>query len=124
MTGSRVRFVGFRVANPEAYEATVAMYRDRIGLQVVLDDGARSTRFRLADGTALDVYGPGDLDHVAFGDRACIGLEVDDVDAARAALAAAGLAILDEMERDGSWAWFHYRAADGSVQEIVGPDRG
>jgi hypothetical protein len=28
------------------------------------------------------------------------------------------------MERDGTWAWFHYRAADGSVQEIIGPDRG
>jgi len=61
---------------------------------------------------------------VAFGDRACIGLEVDDVEAARAAPAAAGLAILDETERDGTSAWFHYRAADGSVQELMGPDRG
>ena len=124
MTASRVRFVGFRVADPGAYLATVAMYRDQVGLRVVLDDGRRSVRFGLGDGTALHVYGPDDLDHVAFDDRACVGLEVDDVEAVRVSLEAAGLAILDDIERDGTSAWFHYRAADGSVQEIIGPGRG
>jgi catechol 2,3-dioxygenase-like lactoylglutathione lyase family enzyme len=123
VTAARVRFVGVRVADPEAYEATVTVYRDQLGLRVVLEDGRRSTRFTLGDGTALHVYGPDDLDHVAFGDRACIGLEVDDLDAARAGLEAAGLAILDDIERNGTSAWFHYRAPDGSVQELVGPDR-
>ncbi len=123
MTAARVRFVGFRVADLRAYEATVTVYRDRLGLRVALDDGRRSTRFSLGDGTALHVYGPDDRDHLAFGDRACIGLEVDDLDAALAELEAAGLAILDDTERDGTSAWFHYRAPDGSVQELVGPDR-
>jgi hypothetical protein len=123
--GSRgVGFVGFRLADPNAYTATVRLYRDLLGLEVLLEDGARSVRFRLADGAELHVYGPDDVDHLAFGDRACVGLVVPDVDGARRLLEAAGIEILDqETERDGASAWFHYRAPDGSVQEVIGPDR-
>lgn len=124
MTARRVGFVGVRIDDPKTYRATVALYRDLLGLEVTAADGERSTRFRLADGAALHVYGPADTDHVDFGDRACIGLVVDDVDAVRADLEAAGLAILDDpTQRDGTEAWFHYRAPDGTVHEILGPDQ-
>lgn len=124
MTARRVGFVGVRIDDPETYQATVALYRDLLGLEITAADGERSTRFRLADGAAIHVYGPGDVDHVDFGDRACIGLVVDDVDGVRTELEAAGLAILDEpTQRDGAEAWFHYRSPDGAVHEILGPDR-
>jgi len=70
------------------------------------------------------VYGPADLDHVAFGERACIGLFVDDVTATRTALGDTGIVLLDEIEEDATEAWFHYRAPDGSVQEVIGPRQG
>lgn len=128
MTGGEPRgvgFVGFRVADADAYGATVRLYRDLLGLEVAQDDGARSVRFGLADGAELHVYGPDDVDHVDFGERACVGLVVPDVDGVRRLLEAAGIEILDEeTERDGASAWFHYRAPDGSVQEVIGPDRG
>lgn len=119
-----VAFIGIRIADPDAFRATVAHHRDRLGLRPYLDDGLRSVRFRLGDGTALHLYGPADTEHTAFGERACIGLEVADVDGAWRDLTAAGVTILDEApQRDGAEAWFHYRAPDGSVAEIVGPDR-
>jgi catechol 2,3-dioxygenase-like lactoylglutathione lyase family enzyme len=122
VTARRIGFVGLRVDDPSRYARTVAVYRDALGLPVVLEDGDRSTRFRLADGSGLHVYGPGDVDHLAFADRMCVGIVVDDVDAARAELLASGIEVLDETERDGDEAWFHYRAPDGSVQEVLGPD--
>lgn len=124
MTARRVGFVGVRIPDSATFAATVALYRDRLGLEVSAVDGERSTRFRLADGTAFHVYGPADVDHEAFGDRACIGLVVDDVDAVRADLESAGIEILDDpTQRDGAEAWFHYRAPDGTVHEVLGPDR-
>jgi hypothetical protein len=119
-----VRFVGFRVADPDTFVATVRLYRDLLGLEMVQDRGAESVRFRLPDGAELHVYGPDDADHLDFGDRACVGLEVPDVDEVRRLLEAARVDVLDEeTERDGALAWFHYRAPDGSVQEVIGPDR-
>ncbi len=123
MTARRVGFFGVRIGDTPTYAATVGLYRDLLGLEVTAVDGERSTRFRLADGTGVHVYGPADVDHVDFGDRACIGLIMDDVDAARADLEAAGIEILDDpTQRDGTEAWFHYRSPDGAVHEILGPD--
>ena len=122
MTRPGIPFVGFRAATPDQYAATVRLYRDLVGLTVAWEDGERSTRFRLDDGAELHIYGPDDVDHVTFGQRACVGVAVDDVDAARRRLEAAGIEVLDEVtERDDTSAWFHYRAPDGSVQEVVGP---
>lgn len=123
MTARRVAFVGLRVAQAEVYGAMVSLYRDAVGLEVVRNDGERSVRFRLGDGTGLHVYGPADTDHLEFGDRACVGLWVDDVGECRLRLASSGIAIIDdETQRDGQEAWFHYRAPDGSIGEILGPD--
>ena len=124
MSATRVGFVGMRCGDPATYEQTVRMYRDVLRLSMTSIDGDRSTRFALDDGSPLHVYGPGDAEHRSFGDRMCVGLVVDDVVATRTALAAVGLEILDDpMQRDGVDAWFHYRAPDGSIQEIMGPDR-
>lgn len=125
MTIRGVGFIGLRVADPAAYTATVALYRDQLGLVVTAEDGLRSTRFHLPDRTSLHVYGPEDTERVEFGDRTCIGLVVDDIDAAWRDIEASGLEIFDAaLERDVVDAWFHYRAPDGSIQELLGPDRG
>ncbi len=124
MSVQGVRFVGMRVADPTAYAATVAMYRDALGLTVTSDDGGRSTRFVLGDGTALHVYGPEDDEHLAFGDRVCIGYMVEDVEGTLARLRAAGIELLDDPpQSDGTDAWCHIRTPDGAVHEILGRDR-
>ncbi len=118
-----VRFLGMRVADPAAYAATVSMYRDALGLTVTSEDGRRSTRFMLGNGTALHVYGPDDDEHLAFGDRMCVGYLVDDFEATLAQLRTAGIELLDDPpQADGTDAWCHIRTPDGAVHEILGRD--
>ncbi len=123
MSVEGVRFVGMRVADRAAYAATVAIYRDALDLTVTSDDGHRSMRFVLGDGTALHVYGPDDDEHLAFGNRVCIGYMVEDFQATLARLRTAGIELLDDPpQSDGTNAWCHIRTPDGAVHEILGRD--
>lgn len=125
MTLEGVAFLGMRIADPAVYAATVALYRDTLGLPVTREDGRRSTRFMLGDGTSLHVYGPDDEDHVDFGERLCVGYRVADVAATLARLRAAGIELLDDLpQSDGEEAWCHIRTPDGAIHEILGPDPG
>ena len=47
-----------------------------------------------------------------------MGFVVDDTDAMRARLEAAGIAFLWETQRDGAIAWAHFRGPDGAVYEL------
>ena len=114
-------FLGVRIDDPSWFETTVALYRDTLGLTPFREEPGRLVWFRLGDGTELHVYGPADTDHVVFGDRPCVGLVVDDVDATRARMEAAGIEVLWEAQRDADRAWAHYRGPDGTVYELIGP---
>ena len=76
--------------------------------------------FRAADGTQIHVYGPGDADHEFFGAGAAVGLVVDDFDAARAAMVAAGIEFVGEPQQAGDAVWNHYHGPDGNVYELMG----
>lgn len=116
-TGSGIGFIGFRT---DRFEEMVALFRDRIGLEVILErDGA--TWFRLGSDAELHVYVDSDTDHRFFTTGPVVGLRVPDVDATRAELEADGLEMLTEIERTDAAAWCHFRAPDGTVLEIIGP---
>ena len=54
-----------------------------------------------------------------------VGLAVDSFRAAQAALTTARVEFLDpEPQRADGRAWQHFRAPDGNVYEIIGPDDG
>jgi catechol 2,3-dioxygenase-like lactoylglutathione lyase family enzyme len=116
---SGVGFVGFRT---DRFGEMVALFRDRIGLEVVRE-APGAAWFRLGADAELHVYAETDADHAFFTTGPVVGLRVDDVDATRAALEADGLEMLTEIERSGAHAWCHFRAPDGTVMEIIGPDR-
>lgn len=115
----RLAFLGVRASSPDAFAATVGLYRDLLGLEPFLED-ATSVRFQAADGTEIHVYGPADADHEFFGTAPVVGLVVDDFDAVRARMVAAGIAFEGEPQRAGNAVWNHYRAPDGNVYEIMG----
>lgn len=117
-------FLGVRIADPMRFQAAIALYRDTLGLVPFREEPGRLVWFRLGDGTELHVYGPADTDHVVFGDRPCVGLRVDDVDATRARMEAAGVEFLWDTQRDEERAWAHYRGPDGAVYELIGPADG
>ena len=100
------------------FEATARFYRDVLGLTAFQED-ASSARFRLPNRTEFHVYGPADEDHRFFGAAPVVGILVDDVDAARAAMEAAGIEFIGEIQRAGDTSWNHFRGPDGNVYEIM-----
>ena len=117
-----VRSLGFLGVRTEAFEGTVALYRDVLRLEPILERPGAAW-FRAADGAQIHVYAGDDEDHDFFGAGPVVGLVVDDFDATRAAMVAAGIEFIGEPQRDGGSAWNHYRGPDGNVYEIMGPDR-
>jgi catechol 2,3-dioxygenase-like lactoylglutathione lyase family enzyme len=113
-------FLGVRVGDPSRFAATVALYRDLLELPVIAEEPDRLVWFRLGDGTQLHVYGPLDVEHVAFGESPCVGFVVDDPDEMRGRLEAAGVEFLWETQHDGAIAWAHFRGPDGAVYELLG----
>ena len=99
-------------------ERAVAFYRDVMGLAVI-HEAPGAAWFRLENGTELHIYGPGDEDHDFFGPGPVVGLEVDDFDAVRARMIAAGVEFIGEPQRDGGTVWNHFRGPDGNVYEIM-----
>ena len=114
-----LRFLGVRTA---AFDATVALYRDVLGL-TPSHEAPGAAWFRADDGASIHVYAEGDEDHAFFGQGPVVGLEVEDFDAARAAMIGAGIRFVGEPQRDGGVAWNHFVGPDGNVYEIIGPDR-
>ncbi|MFW0784887.1 VOC family protein [Gordonia sp. CPCC 206044] len=113
-----IRWVGSRTTN---YQAMRDFAADTLGLTVVQDQ-QNAVVFAFPDGSALEVFKPGDDDH-AFFDHPVAGLIVDDVREARAELEARGVEFIGEVH-DGvadSWgsAWSHFRAPDGHVYVLI-----
>jgi catechol 2,3-dioxygenase-like lactoylglutathione lyase family enzyme len=114
---SGVGFVGFRTGH---FEEMVDLFRDLVGLEV-LREAPGATWFQLGSDAELHVYADTDPDHAFFTTGPVIGLRVDDVEATRARMEAAGLEMLTDVDRTESATWCHVRAPDGTVIEIIGP---
>lgn len=117
-----VRSLGWLGVRTPAAEAMNAFYRDVLRLEVILERPG-ATWFRLHDGTEVHVYGSDDEDHEFFGTAPVVGLAVDSFRAEHAALVRARVEFLyPEPQRADGRAWQHFRAPDGNVYEIIGPD--
>ena len=79
--------------------------------------------FRAATGARSTSTAPRTTTTTSSAAAPVVGLVVDDFDATRQAMVAAGIAFIGEPQRDGGSAWNHYRGPDGNVYEIMGRDR-
>jgi catechol 2,3-dioxygenase-like lactoylglutathione lyase family enzyme len=118
MTVRKVGFVGIRT---NRLDETVALFRDALGAPVT-----RRTEslvgFKLADGTTLELYGPADEFHAFFATGPVVAFQVEDFDAAREAVIAAGVNFIGEVQRANGDAWQHFRSPDGTILEVIGRD--
>jgi hypothetical protein len=115
-----VRGIGFVGMRSEYFEETVAVFRDVIGVPVAHEkDGLIG--FTLGDGTVLELYGPEEEFHEFFSTGPVVGFKVDDFDATRAAMIAAGVAFFGEPQHADGTSWQHFYCPDGTVAEIIGP---
>lgn len=66
----------------------------------------------------MELYRPEEEFHAFFTTGPMIAFRVDDVDAARASMEAAGIEFIGPIQRAGKASWNHFRAPDGTVFEI------
>ena len=110
-----VVWVGTRT---EAFDETVAFFRDVLGLPLkeLEPDFGWS---RMPDSSQFEVFGPTDEEHRHFSTGPVPEFLVDDLPAALAELQAAGVEILGEPEVGGTEGWLHFRAPDGNVYGLT-----
>jgi catechol 2,3-dioxygenase-like lactoylglutathione lyase family enzyme len=114
-------WVGTRTSH---FRETVEFFEHTLGLPV----GARREEFvrlDLPNGSCVEVFGPGEPDHVYFTTGPVVGFLVEDIEAARHDLVRHRVELLGETRgKVGAGRWQHFRAPDGYVYEIdENPDR-
>ena len=102
------------------YTATVAFFRDVLGL------GVNSTEpdFTVLDvpgGATVEVFGPAS-EYNRHLTHPVAGFLVADLDTAVEELRAAGGEIVLPVQRGGPRSWLHFRAPDGFVYELAADD--
>jgi catechol 2,3-dioxygenase-like lactoylglutathione lyase family enzyme len=102
----------------DRFEPTVDFFGRRLGLRQVKDEAGMAV-FEAPNGDTVEVFGPGDDDHDHFSTGPVVGFLVDDVEAGRRELEEAGVELLGPVERDGGFAWCHFRGPDGNVYELT-----
>ena len=112
----KLGWVGTRT---EQAEATVAFFRDVLGLRPEAL-GPGFWLLMLPDGSKIEVFGPDSSINRHFSTGPVAGFLVDDVRGATAELRSAGVEILLESDVDESGnAWVHFRAPDGNIYEFT-----
>jgi catechol 2,3-dioxygenase-like lactoylglutathione lyase family enzyme len=109
-----VTWVGTRTAD---YPATVAFFRDVLGLGVQSSE-AGMTVLDVPGAATVEVFGP-DSAYNRHLTHPVAGFLVDSIDEALAELEAAGTEIVLPLQRGGTRSWLHVRAPDGFVYELV-----
>jgi catechol 2,3-dioxygenase-like lactoylglutathione lyase family enzyme len=116
MAVSGIGFVGLRT---EKFAETLALFRDVIGVPLTRRaDGLAG--FSLDDGTVLEVYERDETFHAFFTTGPVVGLKVERFYTTRAAMIAAAVEFIGEIQSANGVSWQHFRLPDGTVAEIIG----
>jgi catechol 2,3-dioxygenase-like lactoylglutathione lyase family enzyme len=124
MKVQRLAWMGTRT---NRFDETRRFFADILGLKVEHEEaGFAMLGLPAADRDYVEIFGP-DVDDGGFSAAnyqtgPVVGLQVDDIVAARAELAEAGVELLDAI----TWAsgtpgygWFHFRGPDGNVYSLL-----
>ncbi len=100
------------------FEEMVKFFRDVMGMLLIRDE-PEIAGFQLTNGTQVELYRPQEAFHTFFTTGPVVAFWVDDVEAARATMQAAGIEFIGPIQRAGKTSWNHFRAPDGTVLEIL-----
>ena len=113
-----IAWVGTRT---DRWADSVDMFEGVLGL-TRRDDQPGIAVFALDNGDTVEVFTTDEPDHLHFTTGPVVGFAGEGIDAARAELEAAGIAVLSPVQRGGGLAWVHFRGADGTVWELTAKD--
>ena len=101
---------------PEAWEATKKLVVETFGQTPMMEMEGVSV-FQLPNGSLLELYTPETVPDFGYNGNVAFGFRVDDIEAASAAVAAAGGELLGEITRvpDAGYAYRHFKGPDGIV---------
>ena len=104
------------VLDPEPFAATKAMLTETFGIAPAVNTEG-FVLFNLPNGTMLELYAPQAVPDYGYNDAIAFGFRVDDIEAASAAVEAAGCELLGRITRveDLGYAFRHFRGPDGRV---------
>ena len=104
------------VLEPEPFASTKALMSETFGLTPAME-AEGMVLFIMPNGTMLELNAPQAVPEYGFNDGLVFGFRVDDVEAASAAVEAAGCELLGEITRveEMSYAYRHFRGLDGRV---------
>jgi len=100
------------------FDEMIGFFRDVMRMKPIRDE-AQVAGFQMSDGTRMELYRPDEDFHAFFTTGPVVAFRVDDVDAARAEMEAAGIQFIGPIQRAGKTSWNHFRAPDGTVFEIL-----
>jgi predicted enzyme related to lactoylglutathione lyase len=118
MEVQRLSWLGIRT---EKFEKMTDFLEQALGLRKEIVEAGR-VMFRLPIGDPVDVFDAGDERYLHFTTGPVVGFLVDDVEAARAELKAAGGQLIGPVHRGNGFMWAHFRAPDGNLYELQGSD--
>ena len=110
-----IAWVGTRT---DRWSETVEMFEQRLGLRRSHDRPGIAV-FEFDNGDIVEVFTTDEPEHLHFTTGPVVGFAVDDIEAARAELEAAGIDILGPIQHGGGLSWLHFRGADGNVWELT-----
>lgn len=114
-----VTWVGVRT---ESFDRSLEFFEQVLGLRRSLVERDFAV-LKTPSGDAVEIFGPGAaLSEPAQFDRnpVVVGLMVDDIDAARSAIEAAGATLLGDVVRTAEgYAWQHFIGPDGNTWELT-----
>jgi predicted enzyme related to lactoylglutathione lyase len=105
------------VLEPEPFAATKALMTETFGLAPAMEMEGVAV-FNMPNGTLLELYAPQAVPDYGYNEGGvAIGFRVDDIEAASAAVEAAGCELLGQITRveDLGYAYRHFRGPDGRV---------
>ena len=105
------------------FNEMVTFFRDVMNMKPIRNEPGIAG-FQMTDGTNLELYELDEESHAFFTTGPVVAFRVDDVDASRATMEAAGIEFIGPIQRMGKTSWNHFRAPDGTVFEILSkPDK-
>ena len=120
MRVQRLSWLGTRT---EHFDETARFFREVLALPAVHDEpGFAMFRLPSGDNDYVEVFGPDSEDEAFYTTGPVVGFLVDDIEAARAELDAAGVELIGPIHKSVQFpgmGWFHFRGPDGYVYGVM-----